>query len=329
MGIIRVSTEVEEYFKHFGKFGETHDAVLRRRLIDFDQIPKSENFSYYYPTSGYFKTTYAHKIEPRKDVIEEIYKNDPKVSCCMVTYNRFELAKMSIQCYLNQTYENKELIIVTDGPISYQNELKDYIDSLKRKDILLKCFKRRKTLGKLRNISLDNCNGELYCQWDDDDLNHPDRIAVQVKYMIDNNAGASFMEDQLHYYWNGGELYWEHWQHKNCEEHYNWIPGTIIMKLGKIRYPEKGEESKRGEDVVLRTDLWNSNTKVVSLKGLGYLNVYSFHGNKCLHENTFNESHHSWLSNNLKLKINKKSMKLVQDTITKVGLKFVNVKGVK
>jgi negative regulator of replication initiation len=41
MTTIRISDEVEEYIKRRGNFGETHDDVLRRYLVDFDQMNES------------------------------------------------------------------------------------------------------------------------------------------------------------------------------------------------------------------------------------------------------------------------------------------------
>jgi hypothetical protein len=37
---IRITKELEEYIKHYGKFGETHSDVICRKLLDFDEFKK-------------------------------------------------------------------------------------------------------------------------------------------------------------------------------------------------------------------------------------------------------------------------------------------------
>lgn len=39
---IEISTELEEYIKFYGKFGETHEDVLRRRIPDFLHFEKQQ-----------------------------------------------------------------------------------------------------------------------------------------------------------------------------------------------------------------------------------------------------------------------------------------------
>ena len=46
--------------------------------------------------------------------------NSPKVSAVMCTYGRFECVERAVNCFLNQTYQNKELIIYnTDADNPY------------------------------------------------------------------------------------------------------------------------------------------------------------------------------------------------------------------
>ena len=44
---------------------------------------------------------------------------EPLITCAMVTRNRPLLAHRAIHCFMNQTYANKELLILDDGDIDY------------------------------------------------------------------------------------------------------------------------------------------------------------------------------------------------------------------
>ena len=50
----------------------------------------------------------------------------PKISCLMITANRLHIAKRAIKCFADQSYPNKELIIIDDGEENYKNTLKQY-----------------------------------------------------------------------------------------------------------------------------------------------------------------------------------------------------------
>lgn len=119
----------------------------------------------------------------------------PLISCTMVTKHRFEQAKMSIQCFQNQTYPNKELVIVDDDE---SDCLAQYIHQLGDATIHhLHLQPQNQTLGELRNIALANASGSYICQWDDDDLADPLRLEMQMSALQVLNAEACFLQRWL------------------------------------------------------------------------------------------------------------------------------------
>jgi glycosyltransferase involved in cell wall biosynthesis len=85
-------------------------------------------------------------------------RNDPLVSCLCVTHNRVPYLKRAIDCFSNQTYKNKELVVV------YGAEDSDTVDYLKsRTDIDIKRVELPATtpltLGERRNLSIQASNG--------------------------------------------------------------------------------------------------------------------------------------------------------------------------
>lgn len=207
---------------------------------------------------------------------------------------RIDFAKESIRCFLDQTYKNKELIIVTDGSTEYKSQLKDCVDS--EGNIKLVCLTGRYTLGALRNISIGLCDGDFMVQWDDDDFNMPERLSVQYNWLSKSDKTVCYLGDQLHYYFPNQELYWENWwqYQSGMSIKYGLIPGTLMASRVNFdaRYPSAGRHAKAGEDSVLSDEL-DSKNKITLMKGWGNIQIYSYHG-----KNVWDLEHHLNISKN-------------------------------
>src|SRR5579863_5497970 len=109
---------------------------------------------------------------------------DIVVSCLMVTLavpERLFYLQRSVGDYCRQTHRNKELVIVLDlGPRETKMAIAEHIRSLQRNDIRVVDPGRKLSLGALRNIARENARGDVHCQWDDDDLHHPERVERQL-----------------------------------------------------------------------------------------------------------------------------------------------------
>lgn len=220
-----------------------------------------------------------------------VEKNKVKISCLMVTAaERFEYFVRSFQCYKDQTYLNKELIVVNEGPKEYQEKIRSYLEN--RKDVRFVFLDGKYSLGTLRNISISLCSGDVFVQWDDDDFNMPSRLAIQFSHLYKNqSAKYCFFTDQLHYYFNNKKLYWNDWSlfHSGNRKEYSLIPGTIMAwrKEFHSRYPTSGKYCSAGEDSILAYDLLEDEDSVLLLNGHGNLHVYSYHG-----KNVWDIEHH-------------------------------------
>jgi glycosyltransferase involved in cell wall biosynthesis len=211
----------------------------------------------------------------------------PKISCLTVTKNRLVALKSAIRCFCDQTYPEKEMIIVSDGGSWYNGAVQRYLDELDRNDIRFVIVNETCTLGKLRNISMAEATGGILCQWDDDDLYHPERLSIQYAKMKEKNAKACCMTDQLQYFYEERELYWCHWKKNESQPLYQLIPGTIMLyKDKRFRYPEAGEHASSGEDSAFLLSIFET-FPIAELEGMGHLYIYTYSGN-----NTFSEAHH-------------------------------------
>ena len=207
----------------------------------------------------------------------------PKISCLTVTSNRLVLLKEAIHCYCQQTYPNKELIIVTDGTPRYRQAIRDYITWLGRDDIQPVCAdKSGQTLSALRNVSLDAASGTIVCQWDSGDLNHPQRLERQFERLSAANTQGCCLTDRLQFFFRERLLYWSDWRTNGGQ---GLIPRTLMAhRNSRFRYPEINVFAGKSEDSMLLEEMANN---VAPFQDAGFLNIHSYHG-----QNVFSEAEH-------------------------------------
>ena len=205
----------------------------------------------------------------------------------MVTQpNRLEKIRESIDCFHYQTYPHRELVVVHTGDVDFHRTLCEIGHKYPEDEISIFAEADSLCLGELRNRSIRNASLEFICQWDDDDLNHPARLAVQFATLEANQGDFCFFTDQLHYFRNRNFLFWDDW---NLEPYPgNLIEGSIMGKRELIgEYPALA----RGEDTPLMRRIVASGHRVAQLAGHGYLMIYTYHG-----DNAWGFLHHASIS---------------------------------
>ena len=114
---------------------------------------------------------------------------EPLVSVIIPVYNRENTLKRAIDSVLNQTYKNIELIIVddasTDGSLQIaQAYLKDGVKIL--------TLSKNVGAAEARNCGMKAAKGEYIAFQDSDDEWFPDKLSVQINYMISEDVLVSF-----------------------------------------------------------------------------------------------------------------------------------------
>ena len=104
----------------------------------------------------------------------------PKISALCVTRNRVPWLRRSIECFMGQSYSNKELVVVYDTDDVHT---KAFLDELQNVPLVLVENSKRQKLGALRNMSVKAANGDLLMQWDDDDYYSNDRMKCMQSHM--------------------------------------------------------------------------------------------------------------------------------------------------
>lgn len=205
--------------------------------------------------------------------------------------SRLHFIERSMACFARQTLADRELVIVHDGAPTFNEDLDALAKDQGLSRLVTVCADASLSLGALRNLSVASANGEFLCQWDDDDLYHQDRLAIQLGKMRRDGANFSFMTDQLHLYERIGHLYWEDWIDRQVPN--NWIPGTIIGR--KDRFPEY-PDMDRGEDTDIVEKLLDRAESVSLLSGQGHLYIYTYNG-----QNTWDMQHHVAISQDARM----------------------------
>ena len=124
----------------------------------------------------------------------EHLEENPLISCLCVTHNKPHMLRRVIECFNNQSYENKQLIIVYEEVDTLTHEFIIF----QKFDNNIKVIKigsslEKLSLGELRNISVEQADGEYVCQWDDDDWFDPDRLKIQMEFIQNSRKPACIL----------------------------------------------------------------------------------------------------------------------------------------
>lgn len=106
-----------------------------------------------------------------------------KVAVLMPVYNGERFVEKAITSILNQSFQDFVFIIIDDGSTDNTYRL---IKSFK--DTRIKLFKNNQNKGLIYslNLGLRNINTEFIVRMDSDDVAHPNRIEIQIKFMEQN-----------------------------------------------------------------------------------------------------------------------------------------------
>ncbi len=205
-------------------------------------------------------------------------RNTPLVSCLCVTRNRASVLKRAIECFDKQSYENKELVIVyeSDDP-----ETKAFVERLNSKNIIVHEVtpSGNTTLGELRNLAVQLSNGEYFCQWDDDDWYHKDRLKLQTEYVIRSTKLAGVL---------GCWIIFD--QVRKCAylSYSRMWEGSILCKKSVVNDEVKYACISKGEDNMFIRKLLAR--KMVYPIMMPQLYIYVYHG-----KNTWESSHFDYI----------------------------------
>ena len=161
---------------HSNNTNPINPKAKRWRRFNTDRIREllGENWSFYQNNSTAGKKT-RPTPRPFSTAPIEVVNSTPLISCIMPTFKRRRFMPQAITYFCRQTYPNKELVIVDDGP--------DVLDDLIPSDDRIHYIHLDKqvTVGHKRNIAVQRSKGKFIAHWDDDDWYSPDRLQYQLQ----------------------------------------------------------------------------------------------------------------------------------------------------
>lgn len=193
------------------------------------------------------------------------------VSCLMATHDRRQFIPQAIQCFLDQDYRQRELIIVDDSP----TPVEDLVPRDSRIHYLR--LSSRRSTGTKRNLGCELATGDYLMCWDDDDWFGPNRITCQVTPMLTGRFDATVLPASYMLQLADHSF----WQHNSVGpgglffQGANW--GTLTWArrwwVKGLRFPD----ISLGEDVSLQESLVRQGAQIGRLPNEGVY-VYVRHG---------------------------------------------------
>jgi hypothetical protein len=124
------------------------------------------------------------------------------VTCfCPTQGKRRAWLPQAIRCWESQTYEDKRLLIVSDG-----EDMSDLIPSDQRiQHVHLAA--RPATAGDKFNRCVELCETEIVCKWDDDDWSAPGRLSEQMARLLVSGKAVTGYNAML---FTDGRQWWKY-----------------------------------------------------------------------------------------------------------------------
>ena len=181
---------------------------------------------------------------------------DGLVSIIMPSWSTEKFIGKSIQCVLDQTYQNWELLIVDDCSTDRTDEV---VASFK--DDRIKYFKNERNSGAAltRNRAMREAQGEWIAFLDSDDLWMPEKLERQVHFMRSNDYVLSFTEyekideddNPLNIYVTGPDIV-----NKRKMYNYDYIGQLTMMYSAKHFGLIQIKDIKKNNDYAIRLQLY-------------------------------------------------------------------------
>ena len=160
----------------------------------------------------------------------------PLVSCIMPTYNRRLFVPQAIRYFLRQDYPHRELVIVDDG----SDVVADLIPS--QAQIRYIRLDQKVSIGRKRNLAVEQSKGTIILHWDDDDWYAANRISYQIEPLLARQAEVCGLETGCMYDILE-DTFWSCEAHLHARMFYADIHGGSIMYTRELweryaKYPD-------------------------------------------------------------------------------------------
>ena len=267
---------LNDFMEEDSNFRSFFYIIRKRDWARLNHIPKNDRPSFDVALLRAFEEVSETKESESTNILSALYKDvNPRVSVVIITRDRSELLRDSIQSVLHQTMENFELIVVDDGS---QDSTAEVVESFN--DSRIRYF-ARPALGIpfARNFATHFARAEWIVIMDDDDLMLPNRLEVQLSAATKDCGGT--YGGWIDYHIDSGEL--DYFPGKQHTFESILFSGKVLIHPAMMIRRKLLEKHPYDERFKYGTD-WLMNMSVVSsgvqFRHCGqYLIVRRMHGN--------------------------------------------------
>jgi hypothetical protein len=160
------------------------------------------------------------------------------VTCIMPTADRRRFVPAAIGLFLEQDYDDKELVIVDDGADRVEDLIPDH------RQIRYIALAERTRLGTKRNIACEAARGDIIVHWDDDDWHAPWRIRYQADRLEQGDFDMCGLDRVLFIDGAGGRV----WEYVYAQRALRWICGATLCYRKSFWASHKFANVNLGED---------------------------------------------------------------------------------
>ncbi|MBD7947944.1 glycosyltransferase family 2 protein [Psychrobacter communis] len=198
-----------------------------------------------------------------------------KVTIAIPIYNAEKYLELAIQSVLNQSFTDWELLLVDDGSTDKSLEIAKKYEKIDNRVRMLSDGMNKKLPYRLNQIIRES-KGNYIARMDSDDLIHPDRLNIQVKFLETNpqydlvSTGSVSIDNnhKVYGYRNTQKL---HTNFSSLQTSYPIIHASVLAKKSWYERNKYNTDYPRSQDYELwcRTSL-NNDLKIAILPDLLY-----------------------------------------------------------
>lgn len=136
-----------------------------------------------------------------------MYNTKPKISAVMCTFKRFKCVERTMNCFLQQTYQNKELIIFNtdeENPYLWNEKISMLGINIINCSIDKLTNQPYTNVGAIRRDALEYATGDYVVTWDDDDIFLPWFMQQAMDRMED--SGMPSFKPEKSFFYSGNNL---------------------------------------------------------------------------------------------------------------------------
>ena len=209
-----------------------------------------------------------------------------KVSVIMGVYNEVETVLECIECLLNQSFSDLEIIICDDGSTDGTTEI---INNIAKQNNNITFLQNEQNMGLAYSLNrcIDIAQGEYLARMDADDTCHKDRFKKQVDF-LDSHLEYDLVGSQYIMYENGNRLY----SHKKTVPDDSVLPidvpfahPTVMIRWDSIRRLGGyfvSERTRKCEDLELWYRFFSMGMKGYNLQDYLYFKKQDYYNNSSI-----------------------------------------------